>query len=640
MYLEFFHCARPPFSNTSDPTFYYASAAHREALATLVYGIRERKGLCLLTGPVGSGKTLLLRKLTTDHPDYAFAWLNNPWIQPNELFAFLGHAFALSSLPEVDALANLHQQLVAATQQQSDKRFVFVIDEAHLLPETALETVRLLLNLEDERGKLLQTILSGQDELLETLRQPHMRPLLQRVALVEHLRPFDLDDTIGYIQHRLRTAGADPYLFPRHCIELIHSVSRGIPRLINQICDHALTFAYGRQSRSVERQDVEAAISKLPLGEAFLSAGPEKRESAAPEIFTSLSATRPTPSPTASDATSGATAAGTSSAAGVAASVRPEPPAAPPLGAGSAPDAVPPEVPPLSVGLNPAAMSQPSTMSPAVSAEVPPLAAGASANTTSRLSPSAPKPDVAAIATAAEAGQAMSVAPHLQPSGVPWTAYALAVVAALALGAGSAYWWLSRTPDKIAAVATPEPAARSTSEATLNRDVPTRPAHPQESMAPASLPLPIATQTVEMEVKDTKELLTLISRHFGADNATARDLLLATNPSLTVEAITTPLRIRLPRLQRSDMIVPDARGRFYIYYATVTDDQQIAQIRQTLQPLGVEVVSLPTVLGGRWASRVYLGPYLSFDAARRILDVIRFSYLPALELGTLGASTS
>lgn len=628
MYLEFFHFARPPFANTADPAFFYPSAAHREALATLRYGIDGRKGLSLLTGAVGSGKTMLLRKLVADHPEYRSLFLTNPWLSPNELFALLvqGWGGEAPSSSGVEPLALLHKMLSDEVTKREDLRFVLLVDEAHLLPEDSLEAVRLLLNLEEPRGKLVQIVLSGQEELAPLLKQHHMRPLLQRVALVEHLRPFDLDDTIGYVQHRLRTAGGDPYLFPRPCLEWIHRASRGVPRLINQICDHALIFAYGRQSRTVERQDVEAALAKLPLGAVFLEPEPVREPPAAAQAASDTGAPsdRPTPSET---------------------NGSPEP---------AVEERPAEEVPSLSPGPSVAALGEPGGQAFADAQKAASGTPGAWAfadvqGVTPGIMgpPSSPSPPAAG---------------SRRPSLSPLLLQVVSVIVALLLGVGLAYWWLERravdggplsdraVPSSTnvgrrgdAAPAAPRSEREMGGSGKESALVPgpsgmevggsSRAGKTASSLGdlPSSLPLPVATRYKERVVTDAKELLAALSDHFGVDNSTVRDLFTAANPGVAIDRVAPNTRIRLPQLRREEMIVADNRGRFYLYYATLADDQQAAAVKERLAPFGVAVVALPVTLAGQTVSRLYLGPFTAFDEAARVAELVRFTYLPLLE---------
>ncbi len=588
MYLEYFHFARPPFANTADPTFYYPSASHREALATLVYGISERKGLMVLTGPVGSGKTMLLRKLSLDHPEFRCALLNNPLLDGQALFRFLSKSFGMMLESEQEPWQALLRNLLREQENDAGLRFVLLADEAHLFSESALEAIRLLLNLEQGSGKGIQIVLSGQDELIEQLRQHHMRPLMQRIALMEHLVPFDLDDTISYIQHRLRTAGGDPYLIPRHVIELVHQHSRGIPRLINQLCDHSLVFAFGRQSQTVERQDLEAAIDKLPLGRSFLDAD------AAP-VFPST--------PLVKEAS---------------ASAQPAPQAEQ-----SVPPLTPAEAQPVRIGTG--GMSS-------VAATVggaPGTAAG------QNLAPATFPPDVAALNAPAPHAESIDHYPSpptlgagpLPTADTPskqWVWYVATLLLSLLMGAAAAYWWLQ--PHAVVSDGySVSPRSEGMPSASL-RNTPS----PVTAVSVLALPTPTLAPH-EVDVRDTRDMLEQLSRFYGVDNGAVRDLVLAANPGLNLDGVTPAQRVSLPRLRRADLVVSDNRGQFYLYYATLFDDSLLAEIRQSLPTLGLEVISQPGLLAGRSVVRVFAGPFTSAESARRAAESIRFTYMPFLD---------
>lgn len=617
MYFDFYHFARPPFANTTDPPFFFASAAHREALATLAYGIQERKGLVVLTGPVGNGKTMLLRKLLADHAQYHAVFLANPWLSPAELFTLLWQAWGNKSREaEQEVLSELQQSVAAQSAVDAEVRFVLIADEAHLLTEDTLEAVRLLLNLEDERGKLVQILLSGQVELASTLRQHRMRPLLQRVALVEHLQPFDLDDTIGYIQHRLRVAGGDPYLFPLHCVELIHQYSRGLPRLINQICDHSLIFAFGRQSRTVERQDIEAALGKLPLGSSFLA--PEAAEETETENSTSRQEQKPATSPSVEvDTTSSS-----------------------------------PSSPSVAKAFSSAAADEERALAKSTndltkpSSEVPDVAAMAFFDATSDA-----KSDTKATgATVVDSETIASPSPmiRLERAPIKWSLIILSVLIPLAIGIGLTYWWMSQqvnpalndanthSPQRTSPLSLETlPSLRTDNTLSSHSLSPTESplSRPFTESTETALPLPAARQALDIRVESTKDILALLSQHFGVDNTTVRDLVLASNPGIDLEALVPGSHIKIPSLQRQDMIVTDSRGRFYIYFATLTDGQEINALQQRLSLLGTGILKFQVKVGGRTAERIFLGYFPSFEAAHRVLEILRFSYLPMLEQG-------
>jgi len=614
MYLEFFHFARSPFVNTADPASFYPSEAHREALATLLYGINERKGLIVLTGPVGSGKTMVLRKLIQDQPGFRCIFLTNPWINKEELFARLLNEWGEIPAPSpgCEPLGLLQTALSERLQKEDALRFVLLADEAHLLSEQTLEAIRLLLNLEEERGKLVQIVLSGQEELAAILRQHHLRPLLQRVALVEHLQPFDLDDTIGYVQHRLRAAGGDPYIFPRPCLEWIHRESRGIPRLINQICDHALIFAFGRQSRSIERQDVEAALAKLPLGAVFLE--PEEQKTPPPSDQKKVESELPEE------------------------------------GTAQANQSAPEKEKTQSAARAGDALDHSSAEGSAVTA---PDIAGLVG---SRAAAQAFNPD----SVSADAMRGISLeapaAGYSQPGAqgreknLKWAAPLMSAAVALVVGAAVAYWWLQTGSSQLA-----PSGARDAAEA-LSRSPKVFESPPNLNLSPypqtsmrgvdsgpsneysaASLPLPVIARSTDLTVNDGKELLAALSKHFGIDNASIRDLFMSMNPAIDPNRISANTRVKLPQPRREEMIVTDARGRFYIYYATVADDQLAATVKQRIAPLGVQSAQFPVVVGGQTVFRIYLGPFATRDEASRVVELLRFTFIPILERGE-GAS--
>lgn len=248
MYTEFFHLREPPFSIAPNPRFLYPSAKHREALAHLLYGIKEEGGgFVALTGEVGTGKTTLCRCLIEQLPENVdVALVLNPRLDAMELLAtvcdelripYPSHAVSLKLLVDV-----LNAYLLEAHAQ--GRRTVLVIDEAQNLSYEVLEQIRLLTNLETNQSKLLQIILLGQPELMRLLGQKRLRQLAQRITARYHLTPLTRAETCDYIRHRLAVSGALHPLFTRRAMRAAHRLSGGIPRLINMICDRALLGAY------------------------------------------------------------------------------------------------------------------------------------------------------------------------------------------------------------------------------------------------------------------------------------------------------------------------------------------------------------------------------------------------------------
>ena len=267
MYNSYFGFLESPFSVTPDPRFFYTNRVYQEAYANLRYGIEARKGFIVITGEVGTGKTTLLRKLMrnsegTIHSVFIF----NTHINFNELLrAILGDlGLATAGKDRLMMVEELNDYLI---EQLKRGHIVSVlIDEAQNLSDEALEGLRLLSNLETDREKLLQIVLMGQPELKPKLDQPSLRQLKQRVALQCQLAPLDASEVGAYIDFRLKEAGyKGEELFDRDAVDQIILYSRGIPRLINMICDNALLIAYGSSQKSVTIEMVNEVVDDLQL---------------------------------------------------------------------------------------------------------------------------------------------------------------------------------------------------------------------------------------------------------------------------------------------------------------------------------------------------------------------------------------
>jgi general secretion pathway protein A len=256
MYKNFYNLLRNPFEITPDPSFLFPTSRHKEALAALYYGVRRHKGFVVLTGEVGTGKTLLIRWLLQllKGTNVAYAYVFNSRLSSLEFLKFIAGDLGLSTAAKTksDLLLEFGKFLITRHQQQLTT--VLVIDEAHHLSADVLEEIRLLTNLETAQGKLLQILLVGQPELDDKLDMVNLRQLKQRIALRARLEPLSREQTTGYIESRLQMAGASfpaSSLFPDDTVAAIYEYSRGIPRLINTICENALITAYARQLRSV-----------------------------------------------------------------------------------------------------------------------------------------------------------------------------------------------------------------------------------------------------------------------------------------------------------------------------------------------------------------------------------------------------
>ncbi len=273
MYLQFFGLNEAPFSITPDPAFVYLSAAHRDALAHLLYGVGQggAGGFVQLTGEVGTGKTTICRCLLEQVPDETrVALVLNPLMTPRELLATICEELSIDTA----GLADSNKLMVDALnsyllgQHAQGRRVVIVIDEAQNLSPEALEQVRLLTNLETSKDKLLQMVLLGQPELRQLLQRQDLRQLAQRITARYHLSPLNQEETQGYVKHRIQVAGAQRNPFRRSAIRALYQRSGGVPRLINIIADRALAGAYARETAKVTPALVHAAANEVQPSEA------------------------------------------------------------------------------------------------------------------------------------------------------------------------------------------------------------------------------------------------------------------------------------------------------------------------------------------------------------------------------------
>ena len=257
---------------TPNPRYVYLGENHREALAQLLYGVREKKGFIVITGEVGTGKTTLLHYLLnkmseTNHARTAF--LFNPKLTVRDFIQYIVRDLGIDAHrgTKTDYLQVLHQYLLDAYQK--NENVVLIIDEAQGLNPELLEEIRLLSNFETSTSKLLQIVLVGQPELNNTLMQPGFRQLKQRINMRYHLHPLSASETKAYIEKRLRVAGATQPIFTEDAIKEIYRRSKGTPRLINILCDNALLSGYALEKRLVNHELIKEAAEDLKLGRSF-----------------------------------------------------------------------------------------------------------------------------------------------------------------------------------------------------------------------------------------------------------------------------------------------------------------------------------------------------------------------------------
>jgi len=268
MYNVFFGFTQNPFNLSPDPSFLFRSAQHEEALANLIYGVQSRKGFIVLTGEVGTGKTTMLECLRDflNAQQIAFASLFNSRLSVEQFFELLSYDLELrcDRHSKTEVLLSLNNMLLE--RASVGRTTVLIVDEAHNLNWDVLEEIRLLGNLENRRGKLLQIIIAGQPELDRKLEAPEFRQLKQRVALRCLLRGLDLPDSVAYMNSRMARAGLkDQAIFSGPLMEEIQFRSQGIPRLINAICDNLLLTCFAMETKVATMEMLDEISADLRL---------------------------------------------------------------------------------------------------------------------------------------------------------------------------------------------------------------------------------------------------------------------------------------------------------------------------------------------------------------------------------------
>jgi MSHA biogenesis protein MshM len=265
MYLQHFGLRELPFSLTPNTQFFLNMASYHKAYNMLMVSLANAEGFIKIVGEVGTGKTMLCRKvlntLEEDKESYITAYIPNPVLSPKGLFL----AFAEELNIAIDQDVGHHRLLKAITERlvefsAENKQVVLFIDEAHAMPEQTLEALRLLTNIETEQVKLFQVVLFAQPELDVSLAQPSLRQLRQRITFSFEIEALDRDGVERYVVHRLATAGYNgPFLFSKRALDYLYKASNGIPRVINILCHKALMVAFGKGERSVQVDHIKSA---------------------------------------------------------------------------------------------------------------------------------------------------------------------------------------------------------------------------------------------------------------------------------------------------------------------------------------------------------------------------------------------
>lgn len=303
MYLEFYGLREQPFGVTPDPRFLYLSPTHREALASMYYGIDAERGFIALIAKPGMGKTNLLFQLLQQFRSRArTAFVFQTQCTSREFMRFLLLELGCEVSADMD-LVSMHELFNRCLLQEAHagRRFIVVVDEAQNLEPSVLETIRLLSDFETPQAKLLQIILSGQPQLADKLSRPSLRQLRQRVSLLSTLKPFAADEVGKYIEHRLRAAGRqDNTLFTVPAVKMIAEMSEGIPRNINNICFNALSLGCALRQKTIDVDILRQVAADFDLGTMVsdpATSGFDSLSGAASEVQSLLARTNPPAKP-------------------------------------------------------------------------------------------------------------------------------------------------------------------------------------------------------------------------------------------------------------------------------------------------------------------------------------------------------
>ncbi len=268
MYLDFFMLTAKPFQITTDPKFLWLGEKHKEALATLRYGIQDNRGFLLLTGEVGTGKTILINRLISMLDiDTAVATLPDPDLESMDFYNLLANGFRMNRVFDSKGAFLIHLRDFLHQSYADQKQVLLIIDESQRLNHRLMEDIRVLSNIELQDRKLINIFFVGQPEFNSILMTPHNRALAQRITVRYHIEALDHKETGEYINHRLRVAGSKRPIFKITALNEVYKFSGGIPRLINIVCDHALLTAYGKNLKQIDANIIKECAGELRIPE-------------------------------------------------------------------------------------------------------------------------------------------------------------------------------------------------------------------------------------------------------------------------------------------------------------------------------------------------------------------------------------
>lgn len=585
MYKDYFRLDRLPFLNTADPGFFFNSSTHREALAVVAYGIREGKGFVVITGGVGTGKTMLVQALRNELGEqHLFIDISSPWVSPDEVFTAIWRGIGL---PASDPKESISPSNLAAIKEMKERllkldaegrRVILVVDEAHHLPERTLEGMRLFADLESYDRKLLQIVLLGQEELRSALNSHSLRALRDRIALSHHLDALSASDTEAYIRHRIRAAGGNPEIFGPECFPIIYEATGGSPRAINYLCDQCMLFAFGQSQSKVDDALLRNVIARS--ARQYGVAAVEHRPVPGTGSQSPIEARRvqmPTESAAGND--SGLTTAADNGQT----------------------FELPFQIP---TALQKEARSRDETRASQPAQATPPIGGFRFGPTATLLSIGLL---IGALIVWAFLGKSVE--------------FRLPITLGLDKKASESPRALMTNPGNGVPILAP------------SMEVTVPPGLPIAS-AP-KLPLPSGNASAdspqEVVVSQSAGLALLASQQYGAWNATVRDIIAEINPTLgTLENIPDGTRVLLPQLNREAMVVSQDSTHLYIFYGSFESEEMAARDVEALRRLSTSTLVVP---GGRTGTRVYrlyVGPYGNRNDANTVANSLWFKYLPGL----------
>ena len=286
MYTDFYQLKEKPFQISSDPSFIWLGEKHKEALATLRYSVIDNKGLMLLTGDVGTGKTTLINTLLKSlSNDVYYASVPDPRLELIDFLNYIAQAFHIDSGFESKGTFLIHFGWFLESVYKQKKKALLIVDEAQLLTQDLLEEIRLLSNINRDGNHLLNIFFVGQNEFNEILHRPENRAVTQRITLNYQIDRLSMEETALYIQHRLKVAGSPRVMFNTSALRTIHSHSEGIPRRINVICDHCLLTGYIEGKSTIDERIVEDCVKDIAIPH-FRKAGPPDTKEDQPRAVT------------------------------------------------------------------------------------------------------------------------------------------------------------------------------------------------------------------------------------------------------------------------------------------------------------------------------------------------------------------